>query len=331
MRWVFRPEFTPPSLGPDGVAGRAAKDLERSYLANGQPPARFPEHWNRPDVRGALYAAHWRTCAYCNKSLAEYSDSEVEHFRPKGSVKEDPGHGGYWWLAYEFSNYLLSCRSCNGSRTKGSRFPLRSPGSARVTFETRTQLPEEQRLLLDPAFDPVDEWLVAAEDGFVRPNSALDAIESERVWRVIELLRLNTRPELVRARIDLAHRCLRLLDQRDFAELRRLAMPLSAHSLVALSILTKYAPQERPTREQQFDDALMRLKDDLLQAIDIGTQDGLDAVKPLLVQLWFALATLWRHPSPRTEGDVEAYLERYSLRTFARPYFDKLGSRTGKP
>lgn len=50
----------------------------------------------------------------------------VDHVRPK--------KGGYGWLAYVFSNYLLTCSRCN--QRKGDRFPIHE-GTAKVTFATR--------------------------------------------------------------------------------------------------------------------------------------------------------------------------------------------------
>ncbi len=32
---------------------------------------------------------------------------------------------GYWWLAYQFENYLFSCSSCNNA--KGNCFPVKTP------------------------------------------------------------------------------------------------------------------------------------------------------------------------------------------------------------
>jgi hypothetical protein len=55
-----------------------------------------------------------KKCAYCEASTSTVAHGDVEHFRPK-SV--------YWWLAYDFDNYLFSCQICN-QIYKGDHFPI---------------------------------------------------------------------------------------------------------------------------------------------------------------------------------------------------------------
>jgi hypothetical protein len=43
---------------------------------------------------------------------------DVEHFRPKGAVKDDDEHPGYWWLAMAWDNLLPSCIDCNRKRNQ---------------------------------------------------------------------------------------------------------------------------------------------------------------------------------------------------------------------
>jgi len=48
---------------------------------------------------------------------------QVEHYRPKKAViNANPAHTGYYWLAYDWSNLLLSCASCNNK--KRNHFPI---------------------------------------------------------------------------------------------------------------------------------------------------------------------------------------------------------------
>ncbi len=73
------------------------------------------------------------------------TDNHVDHFRPKGRAKKKNGetasrivdgvteqHSGYWWMAYEISNYRYSCIYANritGEGGKGEYFPLEEDGS----------------------------------------------------------------------------------------------------------------------------------------------------------------------------------------------------------
>src|SRR4051812_22350680 len=65
-------------------------------------------------------------CAYCEVIIEASHPTEVEHYRPKGAVKDEEeevvtiqtpngaeDHPGYWWLAYEWNNLLPSCIDCN--------------------------------------------------------------------------------------------------------------------------------------------------------------------------------------------------------------------------
>ena len=93
-------------------------------------------------------------------------------FVRRAQIDEDEAHGGYWWLAYECSNYFLGCTVCNRTRKKTS-FPL-LPGATRCTYTTRDTIASEKRVLLDPAEDPVEEWVTIRSgrfDGQADPQS----------------------------------------------------------------------------------------------------------------------------------------------------------------
>lgn len=53
-------------------------------------------------------------CAYCEAPLRVVAYGDVEHYRPKSI---------YWWLAYNYENYLASCTLCNQA-FKRDKFPL---------------------------------------------------------------------------------------------------------------------------------------------------------------------------------------------------------------
>lgn len=55
-------------------------------------------------------------CAYCETPTKVVDYGDVEHFRPKSK---------YWWLAYCYDNYLVSCAICN-QRYKKDEFPVRN-------------------------------------------------------------------------------------------------------------------------------------------------------------------------------------------------------------
>jgi uncharacterized protein (TIGR02646 family) len=52
-------------------------------------------------------------CAYCEADTKIVAHGDVEHYRPKSI---------YWWLAYCYDNYLVSCAICNQVHKK-DKFP----------------------------------------------------------------------------------------------------------------------------------------------------------------------------------------------------------------
>src|SRR4051794_33084035 len=48
-------------------------------------------------------------CSYCESDFRSVDKGEVEHYRPKRRVSEDRTHPGYYWLAFDPSNFLLAC------------------------------------------------------------------------------------------------------------------------------------------------------------------------------------------------------------------------------
>ena len=66
--------------------------------------------------RLALEALFHGKCAYCETYYASQGPVDIEHYRPKGGVEDDPDHWGYWWLAADWKNLLPSCIDCNRRR-----------------------------------------------------------------------------------------------------------------------------------------------------------------------------------------------------------------------
>ena len=73
-------------------------------------------------VRDKLNEYYHNKCAYC-ETLCK---AEIEHYRPKKGITKPTVHKGYYWLVYEWSNLLPSCRYCNTEGGKGNHFPILS-------------------------------------------------------------------------------------------------------------------------------------------------------------------------------------------------------------
>lgn len=158
-------------------------------------------------MRDAFEVVSRYKCWYCetNRKRADFA---VDHFRPKNSVAECAVHAGYWWLAFEISNYRLSCTYCNerrvNSETRGGKadhFPLIDE-SARC-MAPGDNLEQEEPELLDPVSEGDAELLRFESDGDVNPryDVGLDEVAYRRATKSIELYHLRD-PLLRRARAD---------------------------------------------------------------------------------------------------------------------------------
>jgi uncharacterized protein (TIGR02646 family) len=90
----------------------------KKHLQNTDEKQEFTTSKWKPAKESLLKDTH-NKCAYCEASIKSTGYGDVEHYRPK-SV--------YWWLAYSFENYLVSCAMCNQA-FKSNKFPRRTGGS----------------------------------------------------------------------------------------------------------------------------------------------------------------------------------------------------------
>jgi hypothetical protein len=149
-------------------------------------------------------------CAYCESSYGAVYDGDIEHFRPKGRVTEKkPAIPGYYWLANDWDNLLLSCQHCNQSRQhilynedklesygKRDQFPL-TDEQHRTSWEKLQQLPiskeDEACLLLNPCRENPEEHLIYEKEGAVIIGLTEKGKTSIKVYAL-------QRPKLVEAR-----------------------------------------------------------------------------------------------------------------------------------
>jgi hypothetical protein len=182
----------------NGKARRKRTELEQAFSANPalrngqQKPAFDSSVWT--SAKPAFMAAQHGKCAFCESKIAHISYGDVEHFRPKAgyrSKRNDPlVQPGYWWLAYTWSNYWVSCQLCN-QQFKKNLFPLGANGVRANGPADDISL--EDPLLIDPMHDnPLDHIEF-------REEVAVSRDQSSRGEATIAILGLN-RPDLSEAR-----------------------------------------------------------------------------------------------------------------------------------
>jgi hypothetical protein len=138
----------PPKPADFSKKVKSFKDKLKSFFsskASGTGKPDFADKWK--EFKSYFAKAQHGKCGYCEIRVIGGQDGDVEHFYPKGEVwklKDDPTKWGteqkyssavkgrerdvickqgYWWLAYDWSNYLLSCAVCN-QKWKLSYFPV---------------------------------------------------------------------------------------------------------------------------------------------------------------------------------------------------------------
>lgn len=179
-----------------------------------------------PNINKALYSekkvsfymdydkAFRGKCAYCERDVHnQYGD--IDHFRPKGRVtnldnkpitKEVAGstinHPGYYWLAYDLDNLLLSCIRCNRPNSQYSIKTIGKWDKFPVTSDHAWEPGEEHAespLLINPLIeDPCDHIIFDTTGilGWHTPKGKM----------TIDLLGLNeySLPDLRKERYQLA-------------------------------------------------------------------------------------------------------------------------------
>ena len=128
------------------------------------------------DFKEILIKYYGHICWYSECALTG-SYGDVDHFRPKNRSTKANGEcilpDGYWWLAYDYLNYRLSCEVCNRPSGEGGKkdiFPLKQDVSPSEPFAEN----EAGYLLIDPC-----EYNDTKLKGFGE-NGAIIALSSDK-------------------------------------------------------------------------------------------------------------------------------------------------------
>ncbi len=154
--------------------------------------------YTQPDTKAQLRADQYNKCVYCECLLnGDYGD--VEHFRPKKGYTLYPSNGmhkpGYYWLAYRWSNLLLSCSTCNTSYKK-NHFVLADEATRNIAGQ---DISREVPLLINPSKENPARFIEFHAE-VVAPRLEADGTESRKGRHTIDVLQLNGRPVLLDSR-----------------------------------------------------------------------------------------------------------------------------------
>lgn len=235
-----------------------------------------------PKRRAELLVKYRSRWTVCREAMSELShdkcwyiecknpgtDDDVDHFRPKSGVAEEPAHPGYYWLAFEWTNFRLSCHRTNRPRRdsstgetggKAGHFPLVDPKNRAWTEDD--VLVKEVPALLDPTVLSDTTLLTFKQDGDVdlSPEHKSDPIAEHRFEQSRQYLHLNW-PTFREERVTLYNEIERTIDrgaklapfglsgihtatdafQNILKDLRRLMHPSTEYSMAARAYIESF-------------------------------------------------------------------------------------------
>jgi len=207
---------------------RRDKDIKK-WIADGKPcPGPEPSQRLWKDFKELfLDKVFYSKCAYCEANHSAGFPAHVEHYRPKLLVTEARNainHPGYFWLAYEWENLLLSCNNCNtlhsfvrdGQKVsrpgKWNEFKIKKQRVAEPSADPdkwSEELKAEEPLLLNPYFDNPSEHIYFLEG---KEHFGMFYHLTREGEETIEACDLNRLP-LVEARKKITGRAMRRVER----------------------------------------------------------------------------------------------------------------------
>lgn len=199
--------------------------------------------------------AQYKKCGYCEVRLSDFGD--VEHYRPKSEIQELVAEGGeldhlrnvrgrknpaitergYWWLAYEWDNYLVSCSLCNRSY-KSALFPVatqrlpREHPKFKAIDPQREHVATEGPLLINPFEKGIDVYdhFEYNDIGMIKPrNNSPRGLETIRVCGLHRMSLIEQRLEKVESTHELCNDLMTAGDDRRLLASSAVNLYISGH------------------------------------------------------------------------------------------------------
>ena len=200
--WVAEAEAITAQLqaAPDEAARQIILDANEGF-------------WRDARIRDWLMSQFANKCWY-TEAEESISPIHVDHFRPKGRVKNLDGsyEDGYWWLTFNWKNYVIAGHLINSK--KSDIFPIME-GEVRAAVNCSEQhLKLEGAVLIDPltdqarliSYDRDDDGCIAVLAG------GIDDLEKFKAEKTIEILGLNRIDRLNQKRGKKWDECLTLIE-----------------------------------------------------------------------------------------------------------------------
>lgn len=206
---------------PESLTKSIEKEIEKAksdYVKDKVITVEFSAYRNK-DVKKLLIEEFNSKCAYCEMRFVSVSPGAVEHFRPKGRNKKtnksySEGYVGYYWLACDWDNLLLSCTDCNSARGhevpglegeisigKQDQFPLDDETHRWINHLKEDGLEKENDhvLLVNPTKEDPKPYFDFDTDGTIKVAGGLTGFQKKKSQTSILVYALH-RMELVHER-----------------------------------------------------------------------------------------------------------------------------------
>lgn len=218
MIFIERNSVKVPDILKDESA-KMLKELEKAIAHYSDPENTTAfkfSVYSDASVKTALKEMSHKKCAYCESKFLKTYVGDIEHFRPKGEIEElketNNSKPGYYWLAADWDNLLLSCRHCNQkskhqtadddrlrSMGKMNQFPLLDEAFRARLHTDDLKKEEEVRLLINPCKeDPEEYFKYDINIGIIKPKGR-KLLKKERAKASIDVFALQ-RMDLVQGR-----------------------------------------------------------------------------------------------------------------------------------
>ncbi len=230
-------------------------------------------------------------------------------FALRGRIDGDPTPGGYWWLAYEFTNYLLSCTICNQKNKRNSVSGLE--GGLRVCYEDRPSCTRRHgfcsiqlRTMSKAVLFRLDQqrWthLYSRVPGLLPMKSPVSPVNIE-IFRVKQEGCSEANPPCTSACRSLSND--KRLDENRAKEEHEYAIRFRPHSIVARQILNARAKWALPSPEEESNGSFRTSRRSLITKLNLeNPATGADVDEREAKELLWALAAIWKDPPA---GDPE--------------------------
>ncbi len=163
-------------------------DANEDDYVNGEKSFEFCRSiYGHEAVRAKLREAQHFKCCYCEGRFEAFASGDVEHYRPKGAMRQDKYSErlspGYYWLAYSWDNLFWCCQVCNRS-CKRESFPLKNPD--RRARSHRDNVDCERPLVIDPSGPDDPKLHIKFQDDLVvgiteKGKTTIETIDLNRV------------------------------------------------------------------------------------------------------------------------------------------------------